>query len=345
MRWGLPLLLLLLTLLGWNGHAQAATTCSVSGTPTLAFGPLGTGALTTTTNVTVSCTTTGLQVISTVRVAVCLGLGTGTGGSLTGWRRLANTTGEGLNYQIYSNAGRTAVFGTTSTTSPAWQLIVFEYPSLLGSASGSTSFTLYGSYPAGQPLAFGNFTSRLPIALQAAVSEPTLLGIGPVVSSCTTPTGGGIANSGLNATAGELTVTGNVAASCNASTYVTNMLDFGTNVGRIASSIDRQTTLSLTCVNRTPWQVGLNNGLNADSNGNRRMSRTIGSTTYYIPYELYRDAARSTRWGNTLSSTTLPGTGTGAAQTLTIYGRAPPTSATGTAPGTYSDTITVTITY
>ena len=48
-------------------------------------------------------------------------------------------------------------------------------------------------------------------------------------------------------------------------------------------------------------------------------------------------------WGNTVGTDTQAATGTGAAQTYTIYGRIPPQ--TTPAPATYSDTITVTVTY
>lgn len=74
------------------------------------------------------------------------------------------------------------------------------------------------------------------------------------------------------------------------------------------------------------------------------MATTIGSGTYYLPYELYRDAARSLRWGNTLNVDTVGGTGSGSAQQLTIYGRVAPV--TGQPPaGTYNDLVQVTITY
>jgi len=78
----------------------------------------------------------------------------------------------------------------------------------------------------------------------------------------------------------------------------------------------------------------------------RRMRFTApDSSVYYIPYELYRDAARSPRWGNTIKTHTQAGTGTGAAQSLTVYGRAPPTTGAIPAQGSYNDVITVTITY
>ncbi|OYR19401.1 spore Coat Protein U domain protein [Brucella thiophenivorans] len=62
-----------------------------------------------------------------------------------------------------------------------------------------------------------------------------------------------------------------------------------------------------------------------------------------ITYSLYRNAARDTVWGDTTGTNTLAGTGTGAAQQLTVYGRVPPQNTP--APGTYTDTVTATITY
>jgi spore coat protein U-like protein len=63
----------------------------------------------------------------------------------------------------------------------------------------------------------------------------------------------------------------------------------------------------------------------------------------YIQYELYRDSARSQRWGNTPGTDSSDDTGSGSAQTATVYGRVPAQAVT--AAGTYSDTVTVTLTF
>jgi spore coat protein U-like protein len=62
-----------------------------------------------------------------------------------------------------------------------------------------------------------------------------------------------------------------------------------------------------------------------------------------VSYELYRNSARTQRWGNTLNSDTVIGSGTGGTQNLTVYGRVP--AQTTPSAGTYNDTITVTVTY
>lgn len=63
-----------------------------------------------------------------------------------------------------------------------------------------------------------------------------------------------------------------------------------------------------------------------------------------VNYQLYLDAAHSTIWGDgTAGTSTATGTGSGLSQSLTVYGQVP--AQTTPAPGTYSDTITATITF
>jgi spore coat protein U-like protein len=67
------------------------------------------------------------------------------------------------------------------------------------------------------------------------------------------------------------------------------------------------------------------------------------SGSNFINYALYRDSARTANWGNTVGTDTVSGTGTGANQSLTVYGRVP--AQTTPVAGTYTDTIVVTVTY
>jgi spore coat protein U-like protein len=64
-----------------------------------------------------------------------------------------------------------------------------------------------------------------------------------------------------------------------------------------------------------------------------------------LNYAVYTDSARSTVWGDggAGATATIDGTGSGTAQSTTIYGRIP---AGQTVPaGSYSDTVNVTVTY
>ena len=156
---------------------------------------------------------------------------------------------------------------------------------------------------------------------------------------------------GYQATAQAGTATANLAvqmtvtASCtiNAAT-----LNFGSVAGTtLATTLQPgSTTVSVTCTNASPYSIAMDNGLNVSGSQRRMVNGGI-----FINYNLYTDAAHTNPWttatSNTACTTTNDcylGTGSGSAQTVNIYGTVP---ATVTAPntGTYSDTVTMTITY
>jgi spore coat protein U-like protein len=105
--------------------------------------------------------------------------------------------------------------------------------------------------------------------------------------------------------------------------------------------LDGQSQISINCANATAWNVGLNQGTFSGATvTTRRMSGPGGSA---LMYSLFKDAARTTNWGNTVGTDTLSGTGTGAAQLLNVFGRIPGSQTP--APGSYTDTILVTLTF
>jgi spore coat protein U-like protein len=89
-----------------------------------------------------------------------------------------------------------------------------------------------------------------------------------------------------------------------------------------------------------PQNFSFNQGVNASSITARQMR---GSSSNLVGYGLYSDPSRTSNWGNTVGTDTIAGTATGAPQNYTVYGRVPaqPTPA----PDSYTDVITVTITY
>ena len=116
-------------------------------------------------------------------------------------------------------------------------------------------------------------------------------------------------------------------------------LDFGAATN-LATVVDQSSTVTIKCSNTTPYNVGINSGTGGGTVSARRM---VGGGGEYITYGLYRDAARSQAWGDTVGSDTATGTGTGGNQSFTVYGRV--NSQTVPTPGNYSDVVTVTITY
>lgn len=81
-------------------------------------------------------------------------------------------------------------------------------------------------------------------------------------------------------------------------------------------------TMTVTCPNNVAYNIGLNAGAGLGATvTNRRLTQLLVAT---LPYGLYRDSARSLNWGNTSGTDTLSGTGTGSAQTGTVYPQLPP---------------------
>lgn len=135
----------------------------------------------------------------------------------------------------------------------------------------------------------------------------------------------------------NLGVSMNIAAGC---TVASGTIAFGTWTGT-PGTVDQTGSFAVTCTNTTPYNIGFDAGLNGSSVAARRMKR--GANADFINYTLFRDPTRTNNWGNTVGTDTLPGTGNGNAQTISVYGRVP--AQTLGAPGTYTDTITVTVTY
>ena len=131
-----------------------------------------------------------------------------------------------------------------------------------------------------------------------------------------------------------MAINAEVQQNCNL--FVTPMM-FGT-VSIIFPQANAQSTLTIDCTPFTAYSIAMDDGLNY--NGQRRMARMAGGNLY-LNYEIYRDAARTQRWGQTggaLVSGVAPANGK---VTLQAYGRT-----TGfLAIGAYEDTVTVTISF
>lgn len=118
-------------------------------------------------------------------------------------------------------------------------------------------------------------------------------------------------------------------------------LAFGFYDPTASSPADATSAITVTCTPGTVFSVGLNAGT---TSGATVTSRQMASGSNRLGYGLYQDVARTVNWGNT------PGTDTPAAATagltpsvLTVYGRVPAQQAV--AVGSYTDTVTITVSY
>lgn len=117
-------------------------------------------------------------------------------------------------------------------------------------------------------------------------------------------------------------------------------LDFGTHFSLTAlvsqTSQIGNGSLRVNCLNTTPYKVLISAG----GSGNVAARRMVGPGAAQVAYNLYTSAAYSTVWDNTNG---VSGVGNGADQYLPVYGRIP--VQTTPVPGTYTDTVTVTVSW
>jgi spore coat protein U-like protein len=114
-------------------------------------------------------------------------------------------------------------------------------------------------------------------------------------------------------------------------------VSFGTYTGTLLTP--GATPITVSCPLLLGYTVALNAGLGSGATTTTR--KMTGPNSATLNYQLFQNSSLTTNWGNTVGTNTESGTGTGSAQTLEVY----PEAAAGqyVAPGTYTDTITVTV--
>jgi spore coat protein U-like protein len=255
-------------------------------------------------------------------VRVCPNIGSGTGDpTASNPRRLANGANL-MSYNLYQDSGYATIWG-----SHLWPYVPLPPTvdiSLAPAGSGSATRTIYARISAGQQtlpaLAYSSSFAGGHTSIRYAYTN---------AGTCAQIGGGG---SGGTA---PFTVSATNVKTCR---VTANDLNFG-SASSLSSNIDVNGSASVTCSNLTPYRVLLNNGLNGSGPTTRKMK--LGAHT--VSYGLYRDAARTLVWGNTSGVNSLSGTGNGSAQALTTYGRVPAQALP--PPGTYSDTVVMTVEY
>ncbi len=129
--------------------------------------------------------------------------------------------------------------------------------------------------------------------------------------------------------------------SCVINAGQTTDMDFGTQQ-LLTSNFDAQSAIGVTCTTDLPYTISLDAGDNATAGTTTRRMTNVGATAF-VAYDLYQDVSGGAHWGNDIGTDTKGSTGTGTAQTHTVYGRV--ASQTTPPAGTYEDTITVTVDY
>ncbi|MFZ0747425.1 MAG: spore coat protein U domain-containing protein [Terracidiphilus sp.] len=246
---------------------------------------------------------------------------------------LAITT---LNFGTYND---TLLNGTATGTvkcAGAWNI-----PLNAGTGAGATETVRKMTGPGGAEISYELFTdaTRTTNWGNTTGNEVTGTGNATVTVYGQIPAGQYVAQGTytdtISSATESFTVTVLIQATC---TIAANPLNFGAYSGAL---LDASTSLSVSCTRAANYNVGLSAGLATGATvTNRSMS---GPSAALLNYKLFSNSGYSTNWGNTVGTDTVAGTGTGTAQSLTVYGQIP--AGQWVRPGSYTDTITATVTY
>ena len=288
-----------------------AQSCTSSITPTT-YGTvdlLAGAAIDTTGSISITCTGT-----ANTTVYACPTFSAGSGGSAGDIRYMSNGGSGNVGFNLFRDLGRAQVWGGAFGTTTAPVIPV----ALNASGNGSVN---------GTPI-YGRIYGVQNAALTGAYSSDIIA----TTFTSTTP-----ATCGGSATAANFVVTATYDPTC---THSTATLDFGT-ITTLTSAVDGETFLNVACSNGSAYTVALDGGLSGATDPTQRH---MTKTSSILVYGLYRNGGRSLPWGSTSGpgGNTLGSTGTGGAQLHPVYGRVNAQSTP--PPGTYRDTIVVTVT-
>jgi len=114
----------------------------------------------------------------------------------------------------------------------------------------------------------------------------------------------------------------------------------GANNDLLPRNDNATSALAVQCTSGTAYNVGLDPG---QASGATVTTRQMMNGSNTLNYALYADNGRTMNWGNTIGTDTVAGTGSGATQSLTVYGQIP--AGQNPVPGLYTDTITATLNF
>lgn len=317
--------------------APARAECWQSSTENMAFGEVSQSeVVTSSATFTYICDSDGTPTYYTFCASATAG---DSGFSGVSPRYLKNPSGgptsNYLPFNLYSDPARTQILGPdgdSSYSAYSWNMLV-QTPSDPSDPDHyyiqkSGQFTIYGKVPPyTMGISAGNYFNYMNgVALRYRSSKSGY------PASCS-----GAGSSKLSM---YMLVSASVPKTCLI--ISASNLDFGL-LTSLDSPHDSTSSIQLQCPMYTSFQVSLSNGQHA-LGSQRRMSNGGG---HHVLYDLYKDSARTRRWGQTLNNDTYIAsyqeTLTGSVTTLTVYGRIPIQSPAWV--GTYSDTVLITLTY
>ena len=293
-----------------------AQSCSVFA-PNLAFGtvPADGAVVTGGTVLLVNCTGTANN-----QLRLCPYIGTGSYTAPTGGPRVMKSGSNSLSFDVYTSAAFTQRFVNGQIDGSNPETLV----TLSSGGSSNSNILVYGRIPSGATTGAPSGTYTTTFNAGTVVT----FGYSSTFSSCSTTFGRSSAAYSFDAT---VTLQPTCSLSTTAVTFVTG--------SSLAANVDAAGAVNVTCSSGASYTLTMDGGANG---GTSAITRKMKLNAGLITYGLYQNSGRTTGWYNDAPGT-VSGTGTGSAQSIPVYGRV--FAQTTPAPGTYSDSVIVTLTY
>lgn len=312
------------------GSLAQASSCTLGAgtTSTMDFGAVNPLLPADTVNdsgqVTVTCTFTALGLFA----RVCFNLGLGNTSTSNNPRTLGAGTNR-MNYNLYTNTARTQVWGASTSSGPT--SVLLTGPLLVLGGPVSTTFKFYGKVPGNQPLVstVNNANTTYSETYPNTATVDVLFGLGA------------LANCPLSTVSQRISIPLTVRAQVQKNCTI-NATDLAfPPKGVLSTAATATSAITVKCTNNNAFSIALNGGSVAGNVQARKMKHVTSADT--VSYQLYQDSSYATIWGDATGGAPRVGTGTGANQTFTVYGRVPPQPTP--RPGDYKDVVTATITF
>ena len=308
----------------WSGAAQAQS-CDLTGSSTtIDFGTINPLLPADTLNsgglIKLNCS--GLSLFT----RVCISLGTGNTSPSIAARAMGNGSYR-MNYNLYTDPGYSNIWGNATTSAPTSQL-------LTGIGAGSVSATVYAKLPGGQNTVtiVNNADTQYMELRHDHAGQGGRADLSAHRAAPELP-----AEFALLTLQIPLTVKALVQKNCTIS--ATNLV-FPAQ-GLLTAPVPGSSQISVQCTNNNAYSLALNGGTVGGNVLARKMKHSTAADT--VGYQLYQGSNYAIVWGDATGGSPMAGLGTGAAQSYTVYGLVPPQATP--RPGSYSDTVTATITF
>jgi spore coat protein U-like protein len=145
--------------------------------------------------------------------------------------------------------------------------------------------------------------------------------------------------SAQQASSSNLTVSASVTKNCTITTAPVNFGAYDPVAANATASLDGLGTVTIICTKGAEAKIGLGPGNNFQ--GTRRMA---AGATEYLGYELYKDTAHATVWGDTIDTALdIPAAPDLTPRDFPVYGQVP--GAQNAAVGNYTDSVVATVNF